>query len=60
MPAYFAGAAKSQLAVAGGAPLTGVAFAFEEAYKRLTPEVFICSAFSVIFGMLTRTFIYYL
>ncbi len=48
------------LAVAGGAPLTGVAFAFEEAYKRLTPEVFICSAFSVIFGMLTRTFIYFL
>ena len=46
------------LAVAGGAPLTGVAFAFEEAYKRLTPEVFICSAFSVIFGMLTRTVIY--
>ena len=48
------------LAVASNAPLTGMAFAFEEAYKRLTPEVFICSATSVITGMLTRSAIYYL
>ncbi len=48
------------LAVASNAPLTGMAFAFEEAYKRLTPEVFICSATSVITGMLTRNAIYYL
>ena len=48
------------LAVASNAPLTGMAFAFEEAYKRLTPEVFICSATSVITGMLTRHSIYYL
>lgn len=53
-----AGGACTGLAVAGGAPLTGMAFAFEEAYKRLTPEVFICSVSSVIFGMLTRRLIY--
>ena len=48
------------LAVASNAPLTGMAFAFEEAYKRLTPEVFICSATSVITGMLTKHAIYWL
>jgi len=48
------------LAVASNAPLTGMAFAFEEAYKRLTPEVFICSATSVITGMLTKHGIYWL
>ncbi|MBQ8394045.1 MAG: chloride channel protein [Clostridia bacterium] len=52
------GGACTGLAVASNAPLTGMAFAFEEAYKRLTPEVFICSASSVIFGMLTRGLIY--
>lgn len=54
------GGACTGLAVAANAPLTGMAFAFEEAYKRLTPEVFICSASSVIFGVLTRHFIYFL
>lgn len=53
-----AGGACVGLAVASNAPLTGVAFAFEEAYKRLTPEVLICSFTSVIFGMLTRSAIY--
>lgn len=48
------------LAVASNAPLTGMAFAFEEAYKRLTPEVFICSATSVITGMLTKNAVYWL
>ncbi|MBQ9714537.1 MAG: chloride channel protein [Clostridia bacterium] len=46
------------LAVASNAPLTGMAFAFEEAYKRFTPEVFVCAATSVITGMLTRQGIY--
>ena len=53
-----AGGACTGLAVASNAPLTGMAFAFEEAYKRLTPEVFICSASSVIFGMLVKMFVY--
>lgn len=53
-----AGGACTGLAVASNAPLTGIAFAFEEAYKRITPEVLICSFTSVIFGMLTRSAIY--
>ena len=36
------------IAVAFNAPLTGMAFAFEEAHKRFTPEVFICSFSSVV------------
>ena len=35
-----------------------MAFAFEEAHKRFTPEVFICAFSSVIFAMLTRTLLY--
>lgn len=52
------GGACTGLAVASNAPLTGIAFAFEEAHKRFTPEVFICAFSSVIFGVLTRTFMY--
>lgn len=52
------GGACTGLAVAANAPLTGMAFAFEEAHKRFTPEVFICSFSSVILGILTRTAIY--
>ncbi len=52
------GGACAGLAVASNAPLTGMAFAFEEAHKRFTPEVFICAFSSVIFAMLTRTAIY--
>lgn len=52
------GGACAGLAVASNAPLTGMAFAFEEAHKRFTPEVFICAFSSVIFGILTRTGIY--
>ena len=52
------GGACTGLAVASNAPLTGMAFAFEEAHKRFTPEVFICAFSSVIFGVLTRSLIY--
>ncbi|MBR2622886.1 MAG: ClC family H(+)/Cl(-) exchange transporter [Clostridia bacterium] len=52
------GGACTGLAVASNAPLTGMAFAFEEAHKRFTPEVFICAFSSVVFGILTRTVIY--
>lgn len=52
------GGACAGLAVASNAPLTGIAFAFEEAYKRLTPEVLICSFSSVILALLTRSTIY--
>ncbi len=46
------------LAVAMNAPLMGMAFAFEEAHKRFTPEVFLCAFTSVVFGVLTRLAIY--
>ncbi len=52
------GGACTGLAVASNAPLTGIIFAFEEAHKRFTPEVFICSFSSVVFGMLTRFLVY--
>lgn len=52
------GGACAGLAVAANAPLTGMAFAFEEAHKRFTPEVFICAFSSVIFGILVRTVMY--
>ncbi len=48
------GGACAGLAVAFNAPLTGMAFAFEEAHKRFTPEIVICSFVSVIVGVLTR------
>ncbi len=48
------GGACAGLAVAFNAPLTGMAFAFEEAHKRFTPEVFICSFSSVVVAVLTR------
>lgn len=48
------GGACAGLAVAFNAPLTGMAFAFEEAHKRFTPEVFICAFSSVVFALLTR------
>ena len=52
------GGACTGLAVASNAPLTGIIFAFEEAHKCFTPEVFICSFTSVVFGMLARFAIY--
>ncbi|MBE5745271.1 MAG: ClC family H(+)/Cl(-) exchange transporter [Clostridiales bacterium] len=54
------GGACTGLAVASNAPLTGIIFAFEEAHKRFTPEVFICSFSSVVFGMVVRYGIYLL
>ena len=48
------GGACAGLAVAFNAPFTGMAFAFEEAHKRFTTEVFVCSFSSVIVGVLTR------
>ena len=54
------GGACTGLAVASNAPLTGMAFAFEEAHKRFTPEVFICAFSSVVFGVLARMLIYQL
>ena len=54
------GGACAGLAIAIGAPMSGMAFAFEEAHKRFTPEVFICAFSSVIAGMITKTLLYLL
>ena len=52
------GGASTGLAVAANAPLTGIIFAFEEAHKHFTIEVFICAFSSVIFGVTTRSVLY--
>lgn len=47
------GGACAGFAAATGAPLSGIFFAFEEAHRRFSPLLFMTSATSVIFGMLT-------
>lgn len=48
------GGACAGLAVALNAPLTGMVFAYEEAHKRFTPEVFVCSFSSVAVAIVIR------
>ncbi len=48
------GGACAGLAVALNAPLTGMIFAYEEAHKRFTPEVFVCSFSSVVMAVVVR------
>lgn len=42
------------LAVAFNAPVTGLVFALEEAFRSFSPQVFVCSAISVVTGLATR------
>lgn len=42
------------LAVAFNAPITGIVFALEEAFRSFSPQVFICSSISVIVALITR------
>ncbi|MDE7453065.1 MAG: chloride channel protein [Clostridia bacterium] len=42
------------LAVAFNAPVTGLVFALEEAFRSFSPQVFICAAVSVVTSLLTR------
>ena len=42
------------LAVAFNAPITGVVFALEEAFRSFSPQVFICAAISVVTAVVTR------
>jgi len=51
---HVTGGACAGLAVAFNAPFTGMVFAFEEAHKRFTPEVVICSFSSVIVAVIVR------
>ena len=45
------------LAVAFNAPITGLVFAMEEAFRSFSPQVFICAAISVITALFTRNLI---
>lgn len=49
-----AGGASSGLAVAFNAPITGLVFALEEAFRSFSPQVFVCAAVSVICALFTR------
>lgn len=42
------------LAVAFNAPITGVVFAMEEAFRSFSPQVFICASISVVTALVTR------
>ena len=42
------------LAVAFNAPITGLVFALEEAFRSFSPQVFVCAALSVASALLTR------
>ncbi len=48
------GGASSGFAVATGAPLSGIFFAFEEAHKRFTPMLFTVASMSVVVGCVTE------
>lgn len=49
-----AGGASAGFAVAFNAPVTGLIFSLEEAFRSFSPQVFICSAVSVISALLVR------
>ena len=46
--------ASAGLAVAFNAPITGIVFAMEEAFRSFSPQVFLCAAISVVTAVLTR------
>lgn len=49
-----ASGASAGFAVAFNAPVTGLIFAMEEAFRSFSPQVFICAAISVVTALLTR------
>lgn len=49
-----ASGASAGLAVAFNAPITGLVFAMEEAFRSFSPQVFICAALSVASALFTR------
>jgi H+/Cl- antiporter ClcA len=55
-----AGGASAGFAVAFNAPVTGMIFALEEAFRSFSPQAFICSATSVIVALFVRTGIRYI
>ena len=53
-----ASGASAGLAVAFNAPITGMVFALEEAFRSFSPQVFVCAAISVVVALFTRNTIY--
>ena len=49
-----ASGASAGLAVAFNAPITGIVFALEEAFRSFSPQVFVCAAISVVTALFTR------
>ncbi len=49
-----ASGASAGLAVAFNAPITGIVFALEEAFRSFSPQVFICASISVVTAIVTR------
>lgn len=52
------GGACAGVAVAANAPLTGIVFALEEAHRRFTPSILICSFSAVVTAIITRNLLY--
>ncbi len=53
-----ASGASAGLAVAFNAPITGLVFSLEEAFRSFSPQVFVCAALSVVCALLTRNAMY--
>ncbi len=49
-----AGGSSAGLAVAFNAPVTGLFFAMEEAFRSFSPQVFVCAALSIVTALFTR------
>ena len=54
-----ASGASAGLAVAFNAPVTGLVFAMEEAFRSFSPQVFVCAALSVVSSLFTRNALRY-
>ncbi len=46
--------ASAGIAIISHAPITGLVFALEEAFRSFSPRAFICAAIAIILGLLTR------
>lgn len=53
-----ASGASAGLAVAFNAPITGLVFSLEEAFRSFSPQIFVCAAISVVCALLTRNAMY--
>ena len=54
---FMTGGACSGFAIATGAPLSGIMFAFEEAHRRFSAPLFAVASISVLFGTITQKYL---